>query len=262
MRLHDGSDVAIEPDDFLNDFLIKRGRRYSSMQRIMIKYTGTGSNGYTQISIPNAVFDGTTTPIVVYVISSSASDTNVGGAGHAEKVTIIGLDENGIIKKEKVETNGTTQVATTTKWKRIFHAYCSEWGSGGDDAAGNITITNTGQAATYLTIAAGVNESDGCKFWVDTGAIVHNPSHYHTLITTDNLNRKIRVKYVLKGFGSLGNDPDFTPLEYTASTESASHTCARCAFKASADDASVDGFESYVGGAEDFDMLSMFWVYS
>ena len=260
MRLQTMPNVACDPDEFYQRYLKKTD--YANKQRIVMKYTGTASNGYTQVSIPNAVFDGTTTPIIVYVISASDTDKDAAD-GHARKVTIIGLTANGLETEVIPITTagGTTQAAGTTLWKRIFHAYVSAWGSGGNDAAGNITITNTGQTATYLTIAAGSNESDGMAFWVDSGMIVHNSYHHHVLTTTTQVNRKVRVKYVLTGFGR-GTDPDFSPMEYTAAQESSARECHNCGPKAPGNDAKIDPYETYVGGAEDFDMLAHFWVYS
>lgn len=259
MRLQTSPSPNTDVDEFYLRYLNRTS--YTTKKRIVLMYEGTASNGYAQMSIPNAVFDGTTTPIIVYAISDSVNDTNTGGAGHAEKVTIIGIDENSALTQETVELDGTTEVATTTLWRRIFHAYVSEHGSGGDDAAGNITITNTGQVATYLTIAAGVNESDGAKIWLDEGMIIHQSLHHHDLTTTANATRKVRIKYWLKGIGNMGSDPDFSPLEYTSTQDASAHECGNCSFVATQDDASVDAFETYIGGAEDFKMMAQFWVY-
>ena len=190
------------------EFLTKKGIPKSTMRMIEISYAGTFSNGYTEISAPNAVFSGVVTPIVVYVISASANDTNVGGTGHVEKVTIIGIDENDLVTSEEVSMNGATQVATTTLWKRIFHAYASEWGSGGSDAAGAITIANTAQEATYLTIAINTNESDGSAVWIPSGKSFGIEYFELTMITAALAKASLLIKASYINVNGGGLDPE------------------------------------------------------
>lgn len=122
-----------------------------------------------------SVFDGTTTPQNIIVVSASASDTD-GAAGHVRKVAIIGLavkDQGAYLKGstdpgyekpdlyvEVVNMNGTTNVTTTLYFLRLVHMYACDWGSGDDDAAGAITAEYPENTA-LLTIDAAENESSG-----------------------------------------------------------------------------------------------------
>ena len=150
----------------------------------------------------------------------------------------------------RITSDAGTSVATTA-------------GSTGTDllvTAGGTTAANTAKSI-YLTISAAATESEGMKFWVDEG-VVHNSNHHHAIITATAVNRKIRVKFPFSGFGSFGPASDYQLLESTATQEAASDPCDACAFRATEDDASVDCYAMYIGGAEDFDMMTQFWVYS
>lgn len=114
-------------------------------------------------------FDGTTTPVEIGVVSSDAGD-DTGAGDHVQQVTVFGVDENDAYTTDDIATNGVAIVDGTVKWKRLISAWASSWGSGGADAAGNITIvTKTTGAATYMTIAAGSNETVSARFWIASG---------------------------------------------------------------------------------------------
>ena len=365
MRLQTMPNQCIEVDPFYQNFLQKYKNIYVNQQKIIIKYQGTGSNGYTQLSIPNAVFNGTSVSVPLGIVSSDAKDTS-DGVG-ARTIILINQDSNGVLKNTTITMGGDTVITEDSFPKRIFHAYMDSVGSE-NDPAGNITIyrrafdsmtdiaavaatadsgltaatayywkvntdgggvteynittgtdtawtavlilmnaemvsesatatitdgylrftsdvgtsiaTTAGSTGTdllataggttaantayelYLTMAAAATETEGCKFWVDTDVIVHNSNHHHNITTATAVNRKIQIKIPLSGFGSLGSAADFTPLEYTATQEASSFECSSCSFKASSDDASVDFYETYIGGAENFDLFTQFWVYS
>lgn len=120
------------------------------------------------------ILDGTTTPVIIYVDSSSATDADI-AAGAVRAVHIIGITvanvynyttgiEKPVFSVEEVRTNGTTSVATTRYYLRVMHMYATEWGTGGGashDAEGNITLDSTGAGGTvYVTIDAASNESN------------------------------------------------------------------------------------------------------
>lgn len=118
----------------------------------------------------DAVFDGTTTPLSLYVVSASASDVNT-AAGHVRKVAVIGLavkslkdwslgNEDPDLYVEVIEMNGTTNVRTTLLFLRVIHMYAIQWGSGDDDAAGAITLESP-ENTTLIQINAAENESQG-----------------------------------------------------------------------------------------------------
>ena len=144
-----------------------------------IAYKGTSSADATEVgAAANSVLDGTTTPVSLYVVSASASDTD-GAAGHVRKVRIIGVSvasandfisglEDPVYSVEEVNMNGTTNVRSTRYYLRVIHMYASDWGSGDGDAAGNITCEYPENTA-LLTIAAGANESNGSVIYGASG---------------------------------------------------------------------------------------------
>jgi len=115
-----------------------------------------------------AAFDGTTTPAVIYVDSSSANDTDAADKD-VRAVHVIGISvssvkgfnegEKPLYSVEEIRTSGTTAVISTRFYLRLLHAYAAEWGSGGAEAAGNVIITNV-TPTTYLQIDADSNESN------------------------------------------------------------------------------------------------------
>jgi hypothetical protein len=223
---------------------------YTKIHKFEIYYEATFSNGFAEVSAPNAVFDGTGTAAKVYVDSTSASDTNVGGAGHAEKVTIIGYTASGFVTDE-VSLAGTTAVQSSETFVRVFHAYVSEWGSGGDDAAGTITVQDDAAGTNkYLTIAAGANESDGAAIFMPA-AFNFTINHVYLTATTGANVSAVLIKYLLTGVGN-GADADFDYKPFRAATGSGgSFDNDHDIFTASGE-AKITWQETYKGaGAED-----------
>jgi len=186
---------------------------FNDVLLLIVHYEAAFPNGYAETSAPNAVFDGTSTAAVVYVDSSDAKDTAAGDG--VRSVTIIGILESGLVGTVTVATGGTTGTSSVTKFQRIFHAYASSWGVE-PDAAGNILIQN--QAAdggtTYLTIAAGTNESDGAAFWVPSGYKIGVAGLAFVMTTSANANAALLLKVGYNNFDSEGTDPDFASEQY------------------------------------------------
>ena len=123
------------------------------------------------------VLDGTTTPVVVYAVSSSDTDKDA-AAGAVRAIHLIGIsvasatdyingEEEPVYSVEEIRitaAGGTTAQVSTRYYLRVLHAYATEWGTGGaasHDAEGNITIDDDGLGGNvYLTIDAGSNESN------------------------------------------------------------------------------------------------------
>ena len=161
-------------EDYINfekELIIIQGRGGTKQDFKIIQMACTMAAGATMIAADSgrtAEFDGTTTPIVVYAISSDNTQDKPAGTG-ALTVTVFGTDENDLYNETTITLNGTTQVSSVTKYKRLIGAKIAS--TGGDGVAtGNITITNTGQAATYLTIPAGqAATAQAGKVWVPDG---------------------------------------------------------------------------------------------
>ena len=127
--------------------------------------------------------DAVATPIIIYAISSDNVEDKAGQDGALE-VTVFGIDENDVYIEETIVLNGTTQVAGVVKFQRLIAAKLTLCGVDGV-GTGNVTITDTGQAATYLTIPAGqAGSAQAGKVWIASGwkgLIVNFDAHFINL---------------------------------------------------------------------------------
>jgi hypothetical protein len=114
--------------------------------------------------------DGTAAAFQITVVSSSATDIDT-AAGKVRAVALIGVSvssatayvdggETPLSTVEVVLMNGTADVLSTRFYLWVDHAYAVNWGSGGADAEGNITIESPANTE-LLKITATFNESDG-----------------------------------------------------------------------------------------------------
>ena len=152
--MYDYRDPSLE--DYINfekEILTVQGRGGTKQQFKMLSMECTMPSGATMIAADAGrtnEFDGTGTPIIIYAISSDNTQDKPAGTG-ALQVTVFGTDENNLYIEETIILNGTTQVAGTQKFKRLIAAKLVVCGTGGV-GVGNVTISNTGQTETYLTI--------------------------------------------------------------------------------------------------------------
>ncbi len=102
-------------------------------------------------------FNFLTAPARVRIKTGGNEADNATGIG-AQKITVIGLDENGIEASEDIITAGASasRRTATTFW-RVFRTYVSEAGVYGGTNAGTITIENAG--TVLIHIAAGEGQS-------------------------------------------------------------------------------------------------------
>ena len=135
-------------------------------------YTGTASATATEIGVAANSVDAThlTLPMQLIIVSAQATDIDT-DAGKVRKIRIIGItvesqidfvngDEKPVYSVEEVNMNGSTDVTTVRYYLREIKAYASDWGSGGHDAEGDITIEEPADT-DLLTISATFNESNG-----------------------------------------------------------------------------------------------------
>lgn len=115
------------------------------------------------------VFDGTTTPAVVDIVSASANDA-ADGTG-IQTVSLLGIDEHDDLVEEEIDLAGTVAVTTTTKWKRLILLKAVAWGSGGT-AAGAITVSETGGVSKcYMTLQASMSCVINSRVYLPDGSI-------------------------------------------------------------------------------------------
>ena len=112
------------------------------------------------------VLDGVATPIHIFVISSDAADAAAGTG--MRTVSVWGINADDAYVTDTITLTGAVQAEGAVLFKRVITAWGATFGTG-KVAAGNISISNTGQAATYLYIAAGTNQSNRMRFWVADG---------------------------------------------------------------------------------------------
>ncbi len=163
----------------------------------------------TFMSIPNAVFDGTSVPATVFVDSSSADD-DTDPTDHLQKAKVIGIVADGTPTIDEIDMNGLTGNEGAELFRRLIHLYGSSWGSGGDDAAGNIFVQNDAAGTTkYFSIVIGANESEGLKIWLGEGWCAMIEMEIQQTANEDSTkNARLLMKAVISGCQG-GDDPDY-----------------------------------------------------
>lgn len=184
---YDFRDPSLE--DYMNfehalDVIQRKGGTKKEFKMLFMECTMP--SGATMIAADSGrtnAFDGTGTPIIVYGISSDNVEDKPGQDGALE-VTVLGIDENDLYVEVPITLNGTTQVATTIKFKRLIGCKLTECGVDGV-GTGNVTISNTGQGETYLTIPAGqAGSAQAGKVYIATGwkgLIINFDAHFINL---------------------------------------------------------------------------------
>ena len=169
---YDFRDPSLE--DYINfehalDVVQRKGGTKQEFKIIQMECTMPA--GATMIAADSGrtnVLDGVATPIIVYAISSDNVEDKAGQDGALE-VTVLGTDGNNNYIEDVITLNGTTQVAGVVEFQRVIAAKLTETGVDGV-GTGNVTISNTGQTATYLTIPAGqTGSAQAGKMWIPEG---------------------------------------------------------------------------------------------
>ena len=186
---------------------LKQTIRGYNIPTYSIKWTGTPQAGEELGTAADSVKDGSTTPFVVTVVSSSNSDKRTTAAGMAHSVALIGVSVSAAEGKrldvsnakstvEVVSMNGTTDVTATRYWLWVDHAYVCEWGTGAThDAEGDITIESPADT-DLLTIKATYNESNG--------GVWHFPA-----------GKKVKMRYVKLSMNAVAAAQDGLALSGT-----------------------------------------------
>ena len=176
-------------EDYINfehelDVIQRKGGTKQDLKILFMECTmPSGATMIAADSGRTAEFNGVAVPIIIYAISSDNVEDKAGQDGALE-VTVFGFEENDLYVEEAILLNGTTQVAGTIKFKRLIGAKLTECGVDGV-GTGNVTISNTGQAATYLTIPAGqAGTAQAGKVYIPAGykgLIVNFDAHFINL---------------------------------------------------------------------------------
>lgn len=112
--------------------------------------------GWTIVA-PGGIYQQPSGTVSMEFVSSDAGDARDDTGAH--EITVEGLDANWELQTVATPThatNGTTAVAISGTWRRIFRAYVSKGGAypaaGAGSHIGTITIRVAGAGATYTTI--------------------------------------------------------------------------------------------------------------
>lgn len=236
------------PDFVYDEFLQKIKFKFTKIWRIVIDYEAAFANGYTETSAPNAVFDGTSVAAKVWVVSSDAKDT-AAGVG-VQQVTLLGIGATGLFQSEVVTMAGATDVQTTATWQRLFHMYASRWGTELDAAGTIICESDNVATATYLTIAAGANESDGAAIWVPSGYYYQVQEMSLALLTRGAETTVLLAKVDYNNFDGSGTDPDLTDEQIRAAVGASTERSPRLPFHYADGLSKVTLKDTYIGAAE------------
>lgn len=136
------------------DFLIEVAKGNVPKHSIVSKF-GAGNLTTTLLPVSqDSTYPTPTTAVSLEFVSSSANDTSAGTG--AREVTVIGLDANWAEQTVTVTTNGTTAVALTGTWLRLYRWYVSQSGTYATESAGShagtLTLRVAGAGATWSTI--------------------------------------------------------------------------------------------------------------
>ena len=184
---YDFRDPSLE--DYINfehtlDVIQRKGNVKQEFKMLFMECTMP--SGATMIAADSGrtnELDGVATPIIVYAISSDNVEDKPGQDGALE-VTVLGIDENDNFIEDTLVLNGTTQVAGVITFQRTIAAKLTKCGVDGV-GTGNVTITNTGQTETYLTIPAGqAGSAQAGKVWIPPGwkgLIINFDAHFINL---------------------------------------------------------------------------------
>jgi hypothetical protein len=130
--------------------------------------------GDAHIATPNMP----TTAQSVEVVSSSADD-DTGGAG-AETVIIEGLDANFDFQTEEITLNGTTAVAASNTYIRVFRAYVGDVLTYRGNNTGAIIVRIASAGAKFCEIAATMGQTRQTGYCVPAGCELHiHDTHFH-----------------------------------------------------------------------------------
>lgn len=122
------------------------------------------------------------------VVSTDAGDTTT-------RIKIIGLDEDYNELEAKVTVNGTTSVATSDSFLRVYRAYVSA-----NEPDGNINITHSGTlsaqivSATNQTLMAVYTVPAGYTLYVGKG---------HISSGTENANKYVTGEFKVRPYGGV-----------------------------------------------------------
>jgi hypothetical protein len=135
------------------------------------------------------------------VLSSDANDTSAGTG--ARTITLIGQDANNVEQTQVITLNGTTPVAITGTWLRVYRCSVTTAGSGAVNA-GALTIRIAGGGTTLLVVGIGNGQTLMAVYTIPSGYTGYLTSYYASANATPTLP-SIDLKLFTKPMGGVVN---------------------------------------------------------
>ncbi len=140
------------------------------------------------------------------IVSTSVADDGFPAGTGARTVSVQGLDENWDLASETVTLNGTTDVATTITYVRIFRLIVLTVGSGGGNA-GVITATAQTDATVTAAIAIGNNQTLMAIYTVPAGMSGRLLAYYASANRASPTGATLNIRLLVKPDASRSDAP-------------------------------------------------------
>jgi len=147
-------------------------------------------------------------PVAMEIISTSVNDTAAGSG--ARTVIVTGIDASGNVKTETVSMNGTTAVALSGTWLRMYGAECITQGTSaqvGVSNAGVITVRTAGAGAVHATMPIAKGAALTASFPVPLGKV----GHLHHVNVSQDGNKSLDIR-IYRRNGMLLSAAPFSSL--------------------------------------------------
>jgi hypothetical protein len=138
------------------NFLLEVSKGNVAGHSVIHKFGRNSAVSTTIVPVCDGGFYQTPTSVAsLEMVSASTNDVNTSGSG-AHQVTVIGLDSSFAEQSEVVNLNGTTAVALSNTYLRVYRMYVSAAGQYASQTVpsqdGAITLRVAGAGATWATI--------------------------------------------------------------------------------------------------------------
>jgi hypothetical protein len=137
------------------------------------------------------------------IVSSDANDTSAGTG--ARTVTLIGQDANNVEQTVTVTMNGTSAVAISGTWLRVYRCSVATAGTGAVNA-GILTVRLASAGATRLVVGAGNGQTLMAVYTIPAGKTGYMVRYYASLNTaTPTTPAAMDVKLFTRPSGGVIN---------------------------------------------------------
>ena len=189
-------EVAVAEGKYTDRFIVTKFARNSDVDAAEDIWNGGGN--YTGFPSGSAE--------TLTILSSSANDTS-GGTG-ARTLRVFGLDSDYNLQQEDVTLNGTTGVATSNSYKRVYRAYILTSGSGTTNA-GEITIRHTTTTANvFAVMPTGFGQTQIANYTIPA----NHTGYLKRYSASINDNTSNRAEMVIKRVDQNGTIRYFRPF--------------------------------------------------